>query len=204
MFQGLGLAVQDVATVVVLFLPGFVAVSLFEFTNPQIARQRPALQWTLWSLATSLVLFAGTHGVFRTADWPRDALDPEFYLALLGIAAIGGYAVGRSAGSDRGRQLTKSLKILLPPWVWVEVLSSRAYAVLHLDDGTVLFGYPRRYTDDPKEQVREVYLEQPMILARDLDSGEDKYVPLPEADGVLVESSKIRFIEMLRAIPDRV
>ena len=199
MFESLGLVVQDVATVVVLFLPGFVAVSLFEITNPQIARHRPAIQWGLWSLATSLVLFSAIHGIFRVAGWPRDALDPEFYLTLLGMAGAVGYGLGRAAGSDRGRRVTKLLRILLPPWVWVEVLSSRSYAVIHLDDGTVLFGYPRRYTDDPREQVREVYLEEPMVLVQDAESGEERYVPLPEVEGVLVESSKIQFIEMLRA-----
>ncbi len=58
----------------------------------------------------------------------------------------------------------------LPPWVWVEVLSPRSYAVLHLDDGTVLYGYPRRYTDDPRETLRELYLEQPMVLTHDPQS----------------------------------
>ena len=203
MFESLGLAVQDVATVVVLFLPGFVAVSLFEITNPQIARHRPALQWGLWSLAASLVLFAGTHGIFRLADWPRDALDPEFYLVLLATAGIVGYGLGRLTGSQRGRRITKFFKILLPPWVWVQILSSERYVVVHLNDGTVLFGYPRRYTDDPREQIREVYLEQPMVLARDPESGEEHYVSLPEAEGVLVESSKIQFIEVLPEKVDR-
>jgi len=120
-------------------------------------------------------------------------------LALLGAAALIGYSLGRLAGSKTGGQITRSLKILLPPWVWVEVLSTRAYVVIHPIDGTVLYGYPRRYTDDPKESVREIYLEQPMLLSRDPASGEERYVTLPEADGVLIESSKIQFIEVLRA-----
>lgn len=197
MFESLGLPVQDVATVVVLFLPGFIAVSLFELTTPQIARDRPALLWGLWSLAASLILFPAAHGIFRLADWPRDALDPEFYLTLLAVGATLGYGTGRIVGTERGQQITKLLKILIPPWVWVEILSSRSYLVVHLNDGTVLYGYPRRYTDDRREQVREVYLEQPMLLTRDPDSGQERYVPLPEAQGILIESSNIQFIEVL-------
>lgn len=199
MFDSLGLAVQDVAAVVTLVLPGFIAVSLFELTTPQIARDRPALLWTLWSLAASLILYPATHAFFRLAGWPRDALDPEFYLSLLAIAAALGYVAGRLVGSERGRRLTRLAKILLPGAVWVEVLSMRNYVVIHLNDGTLLFGYPRRYTDDPTDSVREVYLEQPMLLTLDPESGEKKYAPLPEADGVLVDSSRIHFIEVLRA-----
>lgn len=201
MFDSLGLAVQDVATVVALFLPGFISVSLFQLTTPQIARDRPALLWGLWSLAASLVLFPAVHGVFRLADWPRDALDPEFYLTLLAAAAVLGYGGGRLAGSARGQRITQFLRILISPWVWVEVLSSRSYIVIHLNDGTVLYGYPRRYTDDPREAVREVYIEQPMLLATDAETGKEKYVSLPEALGILVDSSKIQFIEILRSKP---
>ena len=202
MLESLGLAVQDVATVVVLFLPGFIAVSLFELTTPQIARDRPALLWALWSLAASLFLFSAVHGVFRVADWPREPLDPQFHLSLLTVGGVLGYAAGRLAGTETGRKITKRLKVLIPPWVWVEVLASRNYVVVHLTDGTRLFGYPRRYTDDPREQVREVYLEQPMVLALDPQSGQEEYVPLPQAQGLLVDSTKIQFIQVLDPASD--
>ncbi len=70
MFDSLGLAVQDLATVAAFVLPGFVFVSLLDSTIPQIRRDRPPLLWALWSLAASLVLFSATHSVFRLADWP--------------------------------------------------------------------------------------------------------------------------------------
>lgn len=196
MFGDFGLAVQDLASAVTLLLPGFVAVSLFEITNPGIARDRQPLQWVMWSLAVSMLLFAGIHGVYSIADWPRHPLDPEFYVGLLAAATLIGYVTGRSAGSVRGRNLTRSLRILLPPWVWVEVLSERRWVVVHLMDGTILYGYPRRYTDDPREATRELYLEQPSILSI---SGQDiRYRRLPEADGVLIDSTQIQFIEVMQ------
>ena len=200
--QGLGLAVtRDLATIVALFLPGFIAVSLFGLTNRQIARNRPALQWALWSLAVSLVLVAPTHAVFGILGWPRSALDPQFYLALLALAIFMGYSAGRLAGTERGRRVTTRLHILLSPWTWVQVLSSRRSVVVHLNDGTVLYGYPRHYTDDPREEIRELYSTQPMVLTEDAETGDEQFILLPETEGVLIESSQIRFIQLLQEEP---
>ena len=97
-------------------------------------------------------------------------------------------------GSAPGGRGTHLLRILLPPWVWVEVMTMRRWVVVHLADGTILYGYPRRYTDDPRERTRELYLEHPQVLSS--VDGNKQYVPFPEAAGVLVESSQIQYIEV--------
>jgi hypothetical protein len=180
-----------------------VFISLFEVTNPAISRDRQPLQLSLWSLALGLVLFAGVHRVYAWADWPRNPLDPQFYAGLLVIAALGGYTTGRTAGSNSGREWAHRLRFLVSSWVWVEVMRSRPsasrtgvrYVVVHLLDGTKLYGYPRYFTDDPRETVREVYLEQPHVFGG--EAGKEAYLPLPRAAGVLIESSQVQFIEFL-------
>lgn len=149
----------------------------------------------MWSLVFSLLLFAAVHSVYRWAEWPRDPLDPQFYAGLLAVAALVGYLTGRAAGSPWGRWLTRRLRILLPPWVWVEVMTTRQWVVVHLLDGTKLWGYPRRFTDDSRERTKELYLEHPHILSEGGESG--AYLPFPQADGVLIDSSQIQFIEFL-------
>ncbi len=153
----------------------------------------------MWSLAYSVLLYAAMHALYAWATWPHDPLDPQFYGGLIGAALLSGYLAGRAAGSQRGREITRSLGILLPPWVWVEVLAQRSWLVIHLTDGTTLYGYPRRFTDDPRESVREIYLEQPQI---EVDrEGAKQFVPLPETAGVLVDSTQIRMIEVMLPPP---
>ncbi|MHB8683106.1 MAG: DUF6338 family protein [Dehalococcoidia bacterium] len=181
MFTDLPLATRDLASAITLLLPGFVAVSLFEITNPAIARDRQALQWVMWSLVVSLLLFAAVHGLYALVDWPRSPLDPQFYVGLLLSAILVGYGTGRSAGTERGRHITQQLRILLPPWVWVAVLTQRRWVVVHLTDGTILYGYPQRFTDDPREHTRELYLEEPSILSVSEQGTMYKRLPKPRA-----------------------
>ena len=195
MFAGFGPEVQNLASAITLLLPGFLAVSLFELSNRDIARDRQPLQWVMWSLTYSVLLFAALHALYAWANWPRDPLDPEFYAGLIAIGLLAGYLSGRAAGSRHGRKLTRKLKLLLPAWIWVEVFTLEQWVVVHLTDGTILYGYPRRYTDDPRETVREIYLESPHILA---DFGDEKrFMPYPESEGVLIDSQRIALIQVL-------
>jgi hypothetical protein len=201
-FSSFGLPVKDLASAITLLLPGFVAVSLFEAANPGLARHRQTMQWVMWSLTVSLLFYAAAHAAFVQLCWPHDPLDPEFYSSLLAASSIFGYVAGRLAGSEVGRDLTRRAGILIPPWVWVETMSSRRWVVVHLKSKAILYGYPRRFTDDPRENVRELYITNAMIL-----SGEDypRFKPFAETDGVLICSSEIEFVQFLEprsASPD--
>ena len=197
MFQPLGTAAKDLATVVVLFLPGFIAVSLFEASNPQLTRIRPSLQWALWSLAVSLVLYAAVFGIYSSFNWPLNALDARLYLPLMVLAAVLGYGCGRLAGTEVGRRLARFFRVFVPPWVWVDVMLSRHHIIVHLQDGTRISGYPRRFTDDPTQDVREVYLEYPYILIETEESGPGEWRAFPQTEGVLIASPQIKFIQVL-------
>jgi hypothetical protein len=199
-FDSLPSSVRDVSAAITFLLPGFLAVSLFEVTNPSLARDRLPLQWTMWSLATSLLLYSAAYGLYSWFDWPRAPLDYEFFVPrILGSIAIG-WTLGWLAGSERGRGLTRRLKLFIRAWVWVEVMSEAVtvsvggrtrkearWVVIHLKDGTRLYGYPRRYTDDRREEVRELYITEPHRY----DAEEGRFLPIPDSAGLLVSTSEI-------------
>jgi hypothetical protein len=103
------------------------------------------------SLALSLVIYAVIHWLYSQLAFPRDPLDPEFFIGLFLASALVGYAAGRGLGSEFGRAWMGRLQILIPPEPWVQVLSAKKWVVVHLTDGTVLYGFPFLYSDQPKD-----------------------------------------------------
>lgn len=197
MFSAIGDVADDIAGAIAFLLPGFLAISTYEATSPTIARNRSVWQWTMWSLTVSLLLVAGLNGVYKLADWPRRATDPEFYSALFGVALTGGYLVGRASGTQYARKLLQPLKLLQPRWIWYEVVQERNRGlVVHLIDGTVLYGYPIKFTDDSREDVREVLLTNAYRLMP-RSEGPDVWEKFKSTEGVLVESPQIRFMQLL-------
>ncbi len=197
MFSGIGDVAEDIAGAIAFLLPGFLAIAAYEATSPSIARSRSVWQWTMWSLTVSLLLFAALNGLYKLADWPRQATDPEFYSVLFGVALAGGYLAGRASATQRARELLRPFKFLQPRWIWYEVVQEpNKGLVVHLVDGTVLYGYPAKFTDDSREDVREVLLTDAHLLIRQAD-GTDVWERFESTDGVLVESPQVRFIQLL-------
>ena len=67
---------------------------------------------------------------------------------------------------------------------------------MHLIDGTVLYGYPIKFTDDSREDVREVLLTNAYRLMP-RSEGPDVWEKFKSTEGVLVESPQIRFMQLL-------
>jgi hypothetical protein len=67
---------------------------------------------------------------------------------------------------------------------------------VHLKDGTVFYGFPRRYTDDPREHSREIYLTYPMTLT-DTPGGQ-AFVEMPRTEGILIESANVLYVQIIQ------
>jgi hypothetical protein len=200
MFEALGDVTKDVAGAIAFLLPGFLAISAFEATSPSVARSHSVWQWTLSSLVVSLSLGAVLNGVYRMPDWPREATDPQFYGPLFGIALAGGFSLGRFSATDRARKLIKPLGLLQPRWIWYEVMHEKdRYVIVHLVDGTVLYGYPGKFTDDAREETKEIFLTDVYML---IDPAKDQgaWQKFQETEGVLVESPQIRYVQLVEAM----
>src|SRR5438132_3058143 len=197
MFESLGHTAESLAGAVGFLLPGFLAISSYEATSPSIARNRSVWHWTMWSLTVSLLLVAVIHRIYKEFGWPRETTDPEFYGALIGVAIVGGYACGRVSAFSPVRQLVRRSRFLQPRWIWFEVMREpERYIIVHLRDGTVLYGYPRKCTDDSREDTREVFLTDAHILVKSRH-GSDVWMRFPDTDGVLVESPDNQFVQLL-------
>jgi hypothetical protein len=143
--------------------------------------------------------------------WPRELLDYEFYVPLILGSIVIGWSFGRLAATRKGRSLTKGLKLFIRAWVWVEVLSDRVkvktsekleeqarYVVVYMKDGPTLFGYPFRYTDDRREEVREIYLTE----VQRMNAETKKFEPIPNVVGLLVASDRISHITFLATVEE--
>ncbi|MFA7248538.1 MAG: DUF6338 family protein [Dehalococcoidia bacterium] len=186
---------KDLAAVATFLLPGFLCLALFDLANRRIARQRPDLTWILWSLTISLLIVPLTANVFARLGRSHDTLDPTFYLATIVFAAVTGYLGGRLAGAGFGRGFAHWLGLVLPVWVWIEVFAEARWVIVHMTDGTQLYGFPRRFTDDPREATKELYLTFPSVLTN-TDCGEE-FVALDRTEGVLVDSTRIAYIQVI-------
>jgi hypothetical protein len=141
-FDQFGVAVQDLGAAISLLLPGFIFVWLFDLTSKSTPRDRPDIQSVMLSLSVSLIIYAAVHAFYKWMSWPRDPLDPEFYIGLLLTAASLGYASGRSLGFPVVREALSRAGVLIEPQPWVQALASQRWIIIHLTDGTILYGYP--------------------------------------------------------------
>jgi hypothetical protein len=199
-FADLGDTAASIAAAIAFLVPGFLAISTFEAFSPTIARDRSQWHWTMWSLTVSLILAAGLSGVYKELEWPRNAKDPEFYLGLFTVAVLGGILAGWLSRWELVRRLAKNLGLLQPRWIWFETLREPdRYVTVHLLDGSVIYGYPSKFTDDSREDVREVYLTEAQMLIKGESGQEDRWEKFPSTDGVLIESPRIRFIRLMAA-----
>jgi len=198
MFAALGDTGESITAAIAFLLPGFLAISTYEAFSPSIARDRSIWHWTMWSLIVSLVLVAAMHGLYWSLGLPRDTTDPEFYIGLFAVAIVGGYGTGRLTATSTARDVASRLKMLQPRWIWFEVMSKPGrYVVVHLTDGSVLYGFPIKYTDDSREDVKEILLASPSLLIKGEDGEPDKWEPYPNTEGVLLESTQIKLIQLL-------
>lgn len=198
MFADLGETAETVAAAIAFLVPGFLAISTFEAFSPTIARNRSQWHWTMWSLTVSLILAAGLSGVYKELEWPRNAKDPEFYGGLFAVAILGGFLLGWLSRWELVQSLAKILGLLQPRWIWFKTLRKQyRYVTVHLVDGSEIYGYPADFTDDSREDVREVYLTDPWLLIRGGPGEEDRWVAFPSTEGVLIESPQIRFIRLM-------
>lgn len=109
---------------------------------------------------------------------------------------------GRLSGTNRARDLTRQLKLIQPRWIWLKVVSKHdRYVIVHLIDGSVIYGYPSEFTDDSREETREMLLTYPHFLVKDPDGGADTWESYPNTEAVLIESSQVKLIQLLT--PDR-
>ena len=195
MFDQFGVAVQDLSAAISLLLPGFIFVRLFDLANRSTRRDRPDLQSVMLSLVISLCIYALVRPIYGVLNLPRQPLDPEFYVGLFLSALILGYFSGRLLGLDVARNLMLLSGILIPPRSWVQALSSNKWVVVHLTDGTVLYGSPLEYSDSPSDTNRVLFLAEPQILSDSPDGA--TYEPLSDALGILLETNRISFIEIV-------
>ena len=150
------------------------------------------------SLVVSLPLFAAFSGAYDKLDWPNDPTDPEFYFGLFGGAFVGGYGVGMLSLTNGARDLLRRMRISDPRRTWVDVVGRPdSYIIVHLKDGTVLYGYPSNFTDDPREQVREIFLTEARRLRQKDDSDPGAWEEFPSTEGVLIESTRINLIQLV-------
>jgi hypothetical protein len=189
---------ENIAGAIAFLLPGFLAISTFEAFSPSVARNRSVWSWTMWSLTVSLLMLAAANGLYKELDWPRKPTDPQFYGPLFGIALVGGYVLGRASGTLAAGEVAKKLKILQPRWIWFEVVSApERYVIVHLIDGTVLYGYPKKYTDDSREETREMLLTNVCLLVQGENGERDRWEPYPNTEGILIESPQVKFVQLL-------
>ena len=152
----------------------------------------------MWSLAVSLPLFAAFTGLYDVAGWPNDPVDPEFYFGLFGSAFLGGFVCGRASTYPRFRDVQRRVGLSDPHSTWVDVMGQRDfYIIVHLRDGTVLFGYPSAFTDDPRKENKEVFLTEAARLRRRDDTDPGEWSAFPSTEGVLVDASTIAFIQLI-------
>jgi len=197
MFEALGDVPQDVAGAIAFLLPGFLAISAFEAASPSIAKSRRIWQWTLSSLVVSLLLAAAMNAMYGAVDWPHKATDPEFYTGLFVVGWTGGFSLGKLSATERARRLARRLGLLQPRWIWYEVMREESrYVIVHLVDDTVLYGYPRKFTDDAREDTREIFLTDAYMLINPAH-GPQRWQRFPETEGVLVESPQIRYVQLV-------
>ncbi len=198
MLESLAPDVKNIATLVVLLLPGFLFISTFQAVNIAFARHRSAWEWTMRSLVVSLPIFAMFSAAYDRLGWPGEPTDPEFYLGLFGGAFVAGYAAGIGTGTQTARDLQRKLGFSDPRTIWADVIGQPgSYVIVHLKDGSVIFGYPSSFTNDPREDTREVFLREAARLRRHDDADSGVWEAFSDTDGVLVESSEISFIQLV-------
>ena len=149
------------------------------------------------SLILGLPLFAVFHGLYDIANLKNKTTDPGFYLGLFCGALIIGYVLGRLSRLPLAKSFQQKLGFSDPKTSWADVMGQpEAYVIVHLNDKTVLYGYPNVFTDDPREEVRELYLIDAHVLTDD-GSGGEAFARFEGTEGILVESSQIKLIQLV-------
>jgi len=177
--------IGNVAELVLFILPGYLATQLRDFL---IRTRKPDnFERFAWSLFLSLVAYLPTTQVMKWAyggGWRQRtnvSLDNLlFIIVLFGFAMATGYVAARLNTSRRLQGVLRRWHVDTSehPNVWNEIWQCERgapWVIVRLKDGGECFGALRRYSVDPNDSYRELWLF-PVAESADPDQ-EPKTVP---------------------------
>jgi hypothetical protein len=191
----------EIPVVLLLLLPGFVAVQVFNWVSHK--RRLSDFETLLWMLISSFALLAPTATIWHELDDTVPSLgrlvkDPTTLPmrvagVLYGLAVLGGWLAGYL---DRSRILEQ---VLLEIGVdltrrydaWHLAFRDAYYVIVYLKSGAMIYGWPKMNTTSREWDVAEVYLTDTGTW----DSDAERWVKQEGIAGVWVDAASIERIE---------
>ena len=172
---------EDIAATLRYVVPGFVALSVFDWFG---LRTKPTdLRLTLWSLVAAAFIDA----LVSFTNPPTPDLR-----VLMGLAT--GVLLGSllSLGWQRYGARARTLTARLSPTAWDQVLDGGLWVNVWTKSGDVIFGTPRVVALSTESEDLDLFLEQPAWV--DAETGERH--AKPETAGVLIRREDVQLLEV--------
>jgi len=195
--------IKEIIPILIFLLPGFLTAKMLDLwvvTKPKDVFDR-IVQAFVFTFINLLCFALVRWSIECSFDFKFDrdqVFAPENLLLMMGCAV--GIAVACSFEMNnewllkwlRERKITKKT---YKPSTWGETIEHvERYAVVHLNDGRRIYGWPKFYSDDPNE--RAIFLEKASWLDENNNLINDPPI------SILVDgNSGIQFIEFLQPIP---
>ena len=191
----------EVPVVVLLLLPGFVAVQVYNWVSHK--RRLSDFETLLWILIASFALLAPTTTVWHELDdkvpslgqLVRDPLALPMRVAgtLYLLALPSGWLAGHL---DRSRLLERAVMTLQVDLkrrhdVWYLAFRDPSYVIVYLKSGAILYGWPMMTTTNREGGAAELYLTNTGVW----DSEAGDWVRQEAIAGVWIDAGSVERIE---------
>ena len=195
------MATSDVPVILLLLLPGFVAVQVYNWVSHK--RRLTDFETLLWILLASFALLAPTATVWHELDdevpsvrelvTNPAALPMRVAGALYLFAVPVGWVAGhldRNRLSERGfSKLQIDLKRRHD--VWYLAFRDAYYVIVYLKSGVMIYGWPMMTTTNREGSAAELYLTNTGIW----DSEAQGWIGQEDVDGMWIDAASIERIE---------